>query len=308
MSASITSETRTDGQERQLRKMLEELMGPAVDLALKKVDPYRDGVQRLLEQGDEIGSELNDFVIAQFQARAVPNQYADEEVESNYGYFSGYSKPTAISDQIDILRHYWPNLNPDGALRYYGETYPTLQFPEWVEGPFAIVCPGFFSDKYGEELQEVLKALTTARKGKLQNYLSESQFAPEYLRQSVRTSAKLRLLSEQQSDNDILLLPAQFGIRHRGRSVRRGREVYVASEFGNGSKDIGTMILTNPIRLQHLDDLWIDCGGDEFSPEADGDFGYAPCFYFYDGEVEFGTDWVGNARAYFGTSSASLPQ
>jgi hypothetical protein len=198
-------------------------------------------------------------------------------------------------------------LNPDLALRYLREMYPTLQVPGWVEGPFAIIRPGFFSDKYGEELAEVLKAIAKDRKGKFVN-CREGQLGPEYLHQkSERTLISLRSLVEQQPGSDILISPAQFGIRHRGRSVRRVRVVFVVGEYGSGAKDVGTMILTNPIRLQHCDDLWIDCAGDEFAPGADGRFARAPYFHFCDGRVKFYAHRVSSVHDDYGSVSAFLP-
>lgn len=257
--------------------------------------------QRLNENGGEFQVGLKELI----KRLSATSQFADEEEKSNYGYLSGYRKPVEISDQIDILRSHWPELDPDLALRYMHEVYPTLQLPGWVEGPFAIIRPGFFSDRYGEELVEVLKALVRARKGQFCNY-HENHFGPEYLRQSERTLSKLRALVEQQSGSDILISPAQFGIRHRGRSVRRGREVFVVGEYGSGAKDVGTMLLTNPIRLQQSEDLWIDCAGDEFVLDAD-EFNSAPYFCFNHGKVEFDADLVSNVSDCSGSISEFLP-
>lgn len=235
------------------------------------------------------------------------NRYTDKEVKSNYGYLSGYKKPIGITDQIDILRSHWPSLNPDAALRYYHERYPTLRFPDWVEGPFALIRPGFFSDKYGEELMEILKAIAKDRKGKLDNY-REGCLGEEYLRQTERTLTKIRELCEQQPGSDILIVSEQFGIHYRGRSVHKAREVFVPSEYGEGAKNVGTMILTNPIRLQHFNDLWINCAGDKYSCAADGQFGGAPCFDFSVGAVRFNTLDVDGPDGLYGSASASLPQ
>ena len=156
----------------------------------------------------------------------APNQYANEEIPSNCGYSSGYRNPIEISTQIDILRSRWPSLNPDPALRYMREIYQTLQLPDWVEGPFALIRPGFFSNIYGEELEEVLKAMAKSSDD-FRNY-RKGQLGPKYLRQSERTLSKLRTLMERQPGSDILISVAQFGIRHHGRSVRRARDVFVA--------------------------------------------------------------------------------
>jgi len=299
----MTTQSITSGQRKQYFRFVED----AAERALEEVNPDKDGIQRIIEHGDEFTSVIRNAATTALKDLSVSDRFKDEEVKSTYGYLSGYRKPVEVSDQIDILRSHWPTLNPDGAVRYMKEVYPSLQLPKWIEGPFALIRPGFFSDKYGEELEEVLKALAKDRKGKFYNY-REGQLGPDHLQQNTRTLSMISRIVELQSGSDIIIVPEQFGIRHRGRSVRRAREVLVASEFGEGAKNVGTMILTNPIRLQHYDDLWIDCAGDEYAPGADGVFSFAPCFEFLGGEVRFFTGWVGDPRDLYGSVSGFLPQ
>lgn len=235
----------------------------------------------------------------------VSNRFANEEVASSYGYLSGYCRP--ISDQIDVLRGHWPMLNPDFTVRYARDILPTLQLPGWVEGSFIVVRPGFFSNVYGEELEEVMLTLSRVRGGgKFHNY-REGQLGGRFLRQHERSVAMWRKLGEMQK-GDILLVPAQLGLRHRGRSVRRGQEVYVASEFGLGAFASGVALLTHPNRLQHYEDLLIDCAGDEYAPEADDVFSCAPCWYFSDGGLKFDAHKVNDAYPRCGSASAFLPE
>lgn len=250
---------------------------------------------------------LADLIAEFIVENRLTDKYKDEEARSKFWYLSGYKKPAAIDAQIDTLRSYWPKLNPDAAMRYFREVYPKLQLPDWVESPFAIIRPGFFSDAYGEEVEEIFKALTKSRDGKFKNYW-EGQLGPEYLRRHAQTAAKLEEVVQQQPNSDVLILPGQFGIRHRGRSVRRAREVFTPSEFGVGAKDGGTMLLTNPVRPQHYDDLWLDMAGDEFAPGADGDFCRAPYFLFGDGQLEFDSSRVSSASEDYGSASLVLPQ
>ena len=108
----------------------------------------------------------------------------------------------------------------------------------------------------------------------------------------------------------LLIIAAQFGLRHRGRSVRRARVVMedTTSEVGLGAFAVGIMILTHPIRLQDYNDLWIDCAGDEFSRDGDGDFSKTPYFEFDDVRVEFGTYDVSVVHDHYGSASWFLPQ
>jgi hypothetical protein len=157
-------------------------------------------------------------------------------------------------------------------------------------------------------MQTVLDAIKKAR-GRLYNY-REGQIDEAHLRQSARSERFWKEFADAQGNPDILLVPAQFAIRHRGRSVRRAREVIegTSGEFALGAFAVGIMLLTNPIRLQHYDDLWIDCAGDEFSSGADGEFDEAPCFDFDGDRVEFDTGRVDDADGYYGSASGFLPQ
>ncbi|MBU2545002.1 hypothetical protein KKC65_00905, partial [Patescibacteria group bacterium] len=132
-------------------------------------------------------------------------------------------------------------------------------------------------------------------------------------RQYEHATLALCRIVEQQPESDLLIVPAQFGMHgqstpHITCSVRRVRKKFVVSEFGINSKDTGTMILTNENRLQHYDDLWIDCAGDEYAPDADDGFSHAPYFVFRGGEVEFGTGGIGDPSAHYGSVSGFVPQ
>ena len=109
-------------------------------------------------------------------------------------------------------------------------------------------------------------------------------------------------------EGDILVIPAQFGFRHRGKSVRRARETFYDNEFGLGAFAVGTMLLTHPEREVEWEQLHIDCSGDEYSPDADGQFVGTPFFNWFDGKLRFGVDWTVDANERYGSASGFLPQ
>lgn len=233
----------------------------------------------------------------------VTDQFKDEEVASTYGYLSGYTAPKSITEQCNILRGIFPGVG------FANEKLAEGAVPANAEGWFAIPKWQTLAKTYGEAVQMVLDAIKEQRSGKFYNY-RENQLGPDQLRQSAKSVEVFQTLSNEQKDYDILVVAAQFGIRHRGRSVRRAREVMLdnGNEFGLGAFAIGIMILTHADRLQNVDDLWLDCAGDEFAPDADGDFSDAPYFGFDVGGVEFGTQWTVNASDYYGSVSAFIPQ
>ena len=65
---------------------------------------------------------------------------------------------------------------------------------------------------------------------------------------------------------------------------------------------------SDPERLQHDDDLWIDCAGDEYDdPDDDVRFSYAPVFNFAFGGVGFEVGWFDAGGDDCGSASGFLP-
>jgi hypothetical protein len=282
------TEKITSNQRKQIVRFVED--------GIDAMNLQKDGAQRLIENGGEFQTELKKLV----ERFSITNQYADEEVESNYGYLSGYT-PKGITEQTNRLRELFPGIG------YANEKLAEGALPENAEGWFAIPRWEKVAPTYGEAVQKVLDLIKQTRNGAFYNY-REGELGPNQLRQSAKAKSMFQKLGDEQKDQDILVVPAQFGIRHRGRSVRRAREVMNANECGLGAFAIGIMLLTHPERLKHYDDLWIDCAGDEFAPHADGGFSESPYFRFHVGEVKFVTFDVGTAYGLFGSASVCLPQ
>ena len=293
-SNTATDNTVTDGQKKQVKRFAED----AIDKALKDGSFDKDNFQKLIMRGDEFQTRI----IAAINELAVNNQYADEEVESSYGYLSGYEKPKSIAEQMNILQSLFPGI--DFSV---DESLSEQPLPAHAEGYFVIPRWQSIADTYNEAVKIVLNKIKEARNGKFYNY-REGKLGEKYLRQSARSEQFWTRLSEQQSDNNALVVAAQFGLRYRGTSIRRSRVLFGSSEIGLGAFAVGIMLLVHPERLADYDDLYIDCAGDEYAPGADGDFSYAPCFFFDDGRVEFVTRWVDDADSSSGSASGFLPQ
>jgi hypothetical protein len=297
MSTSITPDTGvTDGQLKQFRRFVEDAAAKAAGLALEQVPFDKESIQRLLENGDELQAAILATIIAKSRELSLTNQFANEEVASTYGYLSGYTKPIGITQQTNRLRELFPGIG------YADEKLAEQPLPGGAEGYFAIPRWDKVAPTYGEAVQKVLDLIKQTRDGKFYNYI-EGQLGPQYLRQQVKTVAAFQRLGEAQSGYDILVVPAQFGLAHRGRSVRRACEVMNASEFGLGLFAGLMMLLTHENRLQHYNDLWMDLPGDERDPDADGSFDFAPYLGFNDGKVKLFGKFVSNASGSYGSAS-----
>ena len=226
--------------------------------------------------------------------------FANEEVKSNYGYPQGYAVKPVCEQLVELSKHF-NGLNTNDVLACSKEL-PAL--PSGAEGWFAVPRWEKVAKTYNEAVEKVLDLIGKTRT--FYNY-RKGNLGPKYLRLSERTAVALQMLGERQK-GDFLLIPAQFGLTHRGRSVRRVRVVYAPSEFGLGSFIAGCMILSHPERLVQWEQLHIDCPGDEYSPDADGVFSGAPIFHFHGGKVEFGAYWVDYAHESDGSASGFVSQ
>ena len=288
----MTTKSITSGQRKQYLRFVED----AAERALKEVGLDKDGLQRLIENGDKFQARI----ITGIREFSVSNQFADEEVECSYVYPADY-KVKGITEQTNILRQLFPGIG------YADENLASRPLPANTEGWFAIPRWQKVAETYNEAVEKVLELIKQQRKGKFYNWRG-GKLGKQYLRQHEHTVKKLQALGDQQKDYDILVVAAQFGLRHRGRSVRRAREIFTTNEFGLGAFEIGCMLLTHPERLVSYNDLGIDCAGDEYAPVAGGSFSSTPFFFSNESGVVFGTGWFGRARSGCGSASGSLPQ
>ena len=260
---------------------------------------------------NEHGGEFQDGIQKLIRELTTPNQYANEEVKSNFAYPKEYEGPKPIEDQIQAIAKIF-GLDPACALVYV-KNLPAL--PDGAEGWFAIpsvtaLAAKFFPEvtdpaqQYCRAVQLIHEKIKASRP--FYNW-REGQIRPSQLRVHARTAHALDMVAEEQK-GDILIVACQLGMLHRGQSVRRAREVFAATEFGLTSLAVGSIVLVHPERLVRYEELDMDCSGDEFSDGGVGSFCRAPCFRFFDGRVGFGTGGVGCAIGGFGSASAFLPQ
>ncbi|MFA5024379.1 MAG: hypothetical protein WC523_05450 [Patescibacteria group bacterium] len=285
----------TEGQKKQYKRFVED----AADRAWEKIQKLdKEEFQRFIEKGDE----FSDDIVASVTRLSISNQFANEEVASKYGYLSGY-KPGAksITEQTNRLRELI------SGIGYADEKLVEQPLPENAEGYFAIPRWQTVSPTYGEAVQKVFDLLKKTRGGRFINY-REGKLGSNYLRLTKKTADAFEACGKEQEGYDILVIPAQFGLRHAGRSVRRAREVMPGREFGLDPFTIGIMLLTHPERLIDYDDLWIDCAGAEYSPDGAGVFSRAPGFDFGDGYTKFDTYGVSIVSGHYGSFSGFRPQ
>ena len=303
----------TEDQKKQYRSIVENATRKGCDLTLQQVALDNQGLQKLMSRGDQFSAAIARRMISEARVLTASNQPDTEEVESNFGYLSdqrsGYKsfglqnhpayKPKAIAVQMNRLRDLIPGVGASA------EKVAERPLPEGAEGYFTIPRWETIAPSYGEALGKMLALIEKTQNGMFFNYRA-GNLGPQYLCEHKRSVAMWKRIGEAQKGYDVLVVPAQFGVRHRGRSVRRAREVMGTNEFGLGAFAVAVMLLTHPERLMDYDDLWINCPGDEYAPDGDGRFAGAPFFLFYKDETQF--DAIDYTRAKNGSASGFLPQ
>ena len=262
-----------------------------------------DALHRLMDSKDEFEGAIGTLI----RSFARSDKFIDEETESIHTYTRNYYGPRPIEDQIAEIAHIFA-LDPMHA-QSYAQNLPKL--PEGAEGWFAVPSVDaivaksdsecFDQDqKYCIALQTVISRLS--EHCRFRDLLLDEK-TPDRLRVTARTQRALCTIVEKQP-GDILLIPAQLGMRHRGKSVRRACEVFVRGEFGLTSLMVGSILLTHPGRISLVDQLNMHCAGDEYySPGFGVSFSCATIFYFESNFIRFGTNRNGNFASYHAVTS-----
>lgn len=288
MGASITLEKITDGQMAKVKEI--------VEAALRKSGLKGDAVQEIIERGGELKNKL----IPVFQELGE-RSYADEEVESTYGYPEGW-KLKSVSEQLVILEKIEEFKVLDGN-HVIEIAKGFLELPEGAEGLVVIPKPSKVGKSYNESVELVTKLMAKHRKD-WYNF-SEGRLGPEHLRLNEKPQQALSQL-ERETPGDYLVLAVQTGLRHRGRSDRRARVMFSDNEFGLGPYKLGIILLLHPERLQKSEHLAIDCAGCECFSATGRKF---PGSFYFDwsaGSLNFGLRLVDSVHPRFGSASGFL--
>ncbi len=250
-------------------------------------------------------------IMATNQRLRLPEGFMIRESTPKYGYLSGYKKPMGLTEQADRLRDSFSDhlgfINPDYQARIEkGE----ILLPPLAEGWFCIpnwiMCPRIFGKTYSSAVRKVLEMLNRAHGDNFQN-LFEGEIDEMYLCRSERTGLFFQDLSHAQGNPDILIVPAQFGMHHRAKSIQDARMGFLSNEFGLDTLAIGCMLLTHPNRLAQHSDLCVNCAGDEFFPGENIRFARAPSFEFRYVKLELTAVALNSAYPRRGSASAFLP-
>jgi len=284
----------TELQNRQLQECLDRAVRNAYQTAIEQLD--RQSAQAVLEGETELRCEVTRTVVDLVHFHTMSRKFEDEEVCSDRTYPPTY-RLRPVEAQVSELKKAFPAL---GACQ---EKLGRLPLPDEPEGWFAIPRWQAVAPTYNEAVEKILDLLASKRR--FSNRIAE-RLGEKYLRQTERTRLAERILADEQTGSDILVVAAQFGMLHRGLSARRTRASLAGNEFGLGVFATASLLLTHPERLSTGDTLMLDCGGDEYSPRADYTFDRVPLFDYDLSGIEFSIFYEDRARNVWGTPTGFI--
>jgi len=278
--------------------LLQELLGDAAQRAYRTAIEQLDqqSAQAVLDTGNKVTAEIADQVVEIVLRRTISDKYKGEQAASNRVYPPTY-RVRPVEAQVTELKKLLPSL---GSCH---EKLARNPLPEGAEAWFAIPRWQALAPTYNEAIEIVLGLLASRRK--FHNRIA-GRLGPAFLRQTERAALAAKILTEQQEGNDILVVAAQAGMRHRGCSARRARVAMAGNEFGLGAFAVACILLTHPERLSSEETIMIDCGGDEYSVGGDYTFDRVPLFDFDICGIEFSIFYNDRSRDLWGTPSGFL--
>lgn len=282
----------------QQNRLLQRFLGEAAETAYRKAIDHldRQSAAVVLEMEEQLRSELADTLFEIVQRHTISNKFSDEEVISQRVYPPTY-RVAPIEAQVSQLRKLFPSL---GSCQ---EKLARRPLPEGADAWFAIPRWQAVASSYNEAVEMVVEVLASKRR--FSNRIA-GRLGQAYLRQTERSKLAESILADQQQGCDILVVAAQFGILHRGSSVRRTRVSMAPNEFGLGIFAIASMLLTHPERLSTCETLMVDCCGDEYSVRGDITFDRVPLFDYDISGIEFSIFYDDRARGLWGSPTAFL--
>jgi len=178
--------------------------------------------------------------------------------------------PKDLWKQIEIINQFIPVETNENFIKNAMEAC----LPDGAEALFVI--PKLRSN-YTRATSEALKIIEEKRRFHCHVEIERKKFCREE-----KTIKCLDILSRAQKDaGDIIIIPAQFGARHLGRSVNLVRKKMASNEFGLGAYEVAWMLITHNERENVINKVHMDCPGDTYSAI------YSPYFDYVQKWMEF---------------------
>jgi len=273
----------TSEQVKRFERLTGDTLGGKINITEREA-------QRALGRGDEIMERFTRLIHEK-------GENPHRRISSYFNYPKGYSGAKDLDEQATILREQYrfPLKKPLARVK---------KLPEEAEGLWVIpliqdIVPLQCEYPYNYAVDFVLERL-----GRTRELTNRRQDKTDhiYLQQREHSRCLWNQLMLAQGNGKLTpVVPAQFGIMHRGESVNYVWEDVIDNEILFGVYPIGVMLLTHPEREQKWEQLHIDCAGDTYASDEVPIFSCDKSLFFATGKKNL-------QSKQFGSVSGFIPQ
>lgn len=270
-SSEFVEEERTSDQVNEINSLIDEAAQQIKEQWPVMVIASRENTGNVANNRDELIEAIVEVAIQKIEIFSGMDLHSEEKLAllGTYG-FRGYNgNPRTVADQIEQLAKVFPGL--DYTLP------PEVIVPEEAEGNFVIPKWNKVGRTYGAALQVIFGSLGKRKKYPLElldEYLT-AEFWNKRGEWVEKTRTSLKLLSDK-SSSDIIVVPAQFGLRHLGKSPDGALCEMSDNEFALDPFAISCMLHTHPERMQDCFHPHPICAGMKILPKGPWDEGGMP--------------------------------
>ena len=125
-------------KKKQIRILFGSGVAHGINIALGELD--ESALDELLDNGDTARARVIEVVTKTARELSVTNQFANEEVSSNYAYPAEYKGPRPIREQVKMVAKIF-GLDAAPTIKWLDANHD-FKLPNGVEEFFAIPCCG----------------------------------------------------------------------------------------------------------------------------------------------------------------------
>lgn len=249
-------------QEKRVIALSKASTAVVVQEFLAKTNLSEEEIQNIINRGESLCDLVAHAITTALQRLSLNDEFVKEEIyipqiDCNY-YQSGYSVAKSIESQIKILRQTFSLTGHFNSEMLATIDKDKLDCNTDSDGWFAIPHWSQIGMTYHEAVMKVFEVLSNLKERKGAYIAYESSLLVKETEE--KTAVMEKLFHQQETKN--VIIQAQLGKQHRGRSARRMNAVMSPIEFPLGIYEIGIILLTHTDRLMLVDDdIHILCSG-----------------------------------------------
>lgn len=208
--------------------------------------------------------QLEEHIVRAMRECIRGDKHANEVVDArDYVYPKKFgSLPKPVMDQFAILHGAFP----EHLSLFNG--WKNAQRPQNADGWYVIPYWRAVAKTRADACMRMVSLLQRQRNFNVSDACRD--FDARSVRLNSHTEDALDLIHRQQGSAGMLVIPAQFGIAHRGESPDKATETLTRTEFNLGVFEGLAMLYTHPPRLEYKERHWIGLGGEELIPTISG--------------------------------------